>query len=338
MIGMGKAYREAALRASRGQGRVPPNVRVLIDTDPGIDDAMALMLALRSPELEVAGITIVHGNVDVERGTANAFKVLDLMGRLDVPVAPGAVAPLLREVRTAEIVHGQDGLADLVTTPVDVEPRAIAGPAFIVETLESASDPLTLVTLGPLTNVAIALSFAPHIVERIERIVSMGGAVRSEGNATPAAEFNVLADPEAAEIVLRSAAPVTLVPLDVTMRVIFREEWARRLRDSEDPVDRFAGDLAGFVIRVYREYYRIEGMALHDPLAMAVAVDPSLVETQALFVTVDRGEGITTGKTVADFWHIPEPWGQPNADVALDVDADRFLALFFERLFGRYPP
>jgi purine nucleosidase len=313
-------------------------MRVLIDTDPGIDDALAIMLALRSPEVEVAGITIVHGNVDVERGTANAFKVLDLMDRRDVAVAPGARAPLLRELRTAEIVHGQDGLADLVTTPVDVDPRPIAGPAFIVETLQGSDLPITLVTLGPLTNVAIALSFAPEIVERIERIVSMGGAVRSEGNATPAAEFNVLADPEAAEIVLRSAAPVTLVPLDVTMQAIFREEWAKRLTDSDDPVERFAGNLAAFVTRAYREYYGIDGMALHDPLAMAVAIDPSLVETQGLFVTVDRGEGVTMGKTVADFWHIPEPWGQPNADVALQVEADRFLALFSERLFGRYPP
>jgi inosine-uridine nucleoside N-ribohydrolase len=313
-------------------------MRVLIDTDPGIDDALALMLALRSPELEVVGVTIVHGNVDLERGTANAFKVLDVMGRRDVPVAPGAAAPLLRELRTAEIVHGQDGLADLVTTPVDVDPRPIAGPAFIVETLQSSDEPVTLVTLGPLTNVAIALSFAPEIVQRIERIVAMGGAVRSEGNATPAAEFNVLVDPEAAEIVLRSAAPITLVPLDVTMKAIFRDEWAERLRGSSDHVERFAGNMAAFVIRVYREYYRIAGMALHDPLAMAVAIDPSLVETQALFVTVDRGEGISTGRTVADFWHIPESWGQPNADVALAVDAERFLALFSNRMFGRYPP
>lgn len=313
-------------------------MRVLIDTDPGIDDALALMLALRSPELEVVGVTIVHGNVDVERGTANAFKILDVMGRRDVPVAPGAAAPLLRELRTAEIVHGQDGLADLVTTPVDVDPRPIAGPAFIVETLQSSDEPVTLVTLGPLTNVAIALSFAPEIVQRIERIVSMGGAVRAEGNATPAAEFNVLVDPEAAEIVLRSAAPITLVPLDVTMKAIFRDEWAERLRGSGDPVERFAGNLASFVIRVYREYYGIAGMALHDPLAMAVAIDPSLVETQALFVTVDRGEGISTGRTVADFWHIPEPWGQPNADVALAVEAERFMALFSNRMFGRYPP
>ena len=311
---------------------------VLIDTDPGIDDALALMLALRSPELDVRGITTVHGNVPVERGTRNAFRILDLLDRRDIPVAAGAAVPLLRELRTAEIVHGSDGLADLVTTEVDASPDGAAGPAFLVRALEEADDPLTVITLGPLTNLAIALAFAPQVADRIERIVAMGGAVRSEGNATPAAEFNVLADPEAAAIVLRSGAPVTLVPLDVTMRTIFPGEWSDRLRESEDPVERFAGGLGVHVTGIYRQYYGIDGFALHDPLAVAVALDPSLVDGQDLWVTVDTGDGLTAGKTFADFWHIPEPWGEPNARVALDVDADRFLRLFCERLFGRYPP
>jgi purine nucleosidase len=311
---------------------------VLIDTDPGIDDALALMLALRSPELDVRGITTVHGNVPVERGTRNAFRILDLLDRRDIPVAAGAAVPLLRELRTAEIVHGSDGLADLVTTEVEASPDGAAGPAFLVRALEEADGPMTVITLGPLTNLAIALAFAPQVAERIERIVAMGGAVRSEGNATPAAEFNVLADPEAAAIVLRSGAPLTLVPLDVTMRAIFPGEWSERLRESEDPVERFAGGLGSHVTGIYRQYYGIDGFALHDPLAVAVALDPSLVSGQDLWVTVDTGDGLTAGKTFADFWHIPEPWGEPNARVALDVDADRFLRLFCERLFGRYPP
>ena len=313
-------------------------MQVLIDTDPGIDDALALALALRSPEVEVRGISTVHGNVRVEQGTKNALRVLDLLGRRDIPVAAGAAVPLLRELRTAEIVHGRDGLADLVTTEVQAEPDHMAGPAFLVRALGEAERPLTVVTLGPLTNVAVALAFAPHLVERIERIVSMGGAVRSEGNATPAAEFNVLADPEAAAIVLRSGAPMTLVPLDVTMKTIFPGEWAERLRGSEDPVESFAGGLTTHVTGIYRKYYGIDGMALHDPLAMAVAMDPSLVEGQDLWVTVDTGQGLTAGKTFADFWHIPEPWGEPNAFVALGVDSERFLRLFCERVFGRYPP
>jgi purine nucleosidase len=310
----------------------------VIDTDPGIDDALALALALRSPELDVRGITVVHGNVPVDRGTRNAFRILDLLDRRDVPVAAGAAVPLLRELRTAEIVHGADGLADLVTTEVDVAPEAVAGPAFIVRAVEAASNPLTVITLGPLTNVAIALAFAPQIAEGIERVVSMGGAVRVEGNATPAAEFNILADPEAAAIVLRSGVEITLVPLDATMKVIFPGEWSERLRGSDDEVERFAGELGSHVTKVYRQYYGIDGFALHDPLAVGVAVDPTLVEGRDLWVTVDTGQGITAGKTFADFWHIPEPWGEPNARVALDADADRFLRLYCERLFGRYPP
>lgn len=311
---------------------------VLIDTDPGIDDALALILALRSPELDVRGITVVHGNVPVDRGTRNAFRILDLIGRRDVPVSSGAAVPLLRELRTAEIVHGADGLADLITTEVDASPDGTAGPAFLVRTLEAAVQPITIITLGPLTNVAIALAFAPHLAERIERIVTMGGAVRSEGNATPAAEFNILADPEAAAIVLRSGVPVTLVPLDATMRAIFPGDWSKRLRHSDDDVERFAGALATHVTDIYRKYYGIDGFALHDPLAVAVAIDPSLVEGQDLWVAVDTGDGLTAGKTFADFWHIPQPWGEPNARVALDVDADRFLTMFCQRLFGRYPP
>jgi inosine-uridine nucleoside N-ribohydrolase len=313
-------------------------VDVLIDTDPGIDDALALMLALRSPEVVVRGITTVHGNVPVERGTKNALRVLDLLGRRDVPVAAGASVPLLRELRTAEIVHGTDGLADLVTTEVDAQPDRMAGPAFLVRALEEAERPMTIVTLGPMTNVAVTLAFAPHLTERIERIVSMGGAIRSEGNATPAAEFNVLVDPEAAAMVLRSGVPVTLVPLDVTMKTILPGEWAERLRLSNDPVEAFAGGLAWHVTGIYRQYYGIDGMALHDPLAMALVIDPSLVEGQDLWVTVDTGDGLTAGKTLADFWHIPEPWGEPNAFVALEVDSERFLRLFCERVFGRYPP
>lgn len=311
---------------------------LLIDTDPGIDDALALILALRSPEVNVRGITTVHGNVPVEQGTRNAMRVLDLAGRGDVPVASGAAVPLLRELRTAELVHGSDGLADLVTAEVDADPQPVAGPEFLVRTVTEAPEPPTIVTLGPLTNLAIALAFAPHLAERIAQVVVMGGAVRSEGNATPAAEFNILCDPEAAAIVLRSGVPLTLVPLDVTMRAVFPGEWSERLEGSGDPVERFAGGLGAHVTRIYRKYYGIDGFALHDPLAMAVAIDPSLVETRELWVTVDTGQGITAGKTFADFWHIPEPWGEPNARVALEVDAERFLRFYSERLFGRFPP
>lgn len=310
---------------------------VLIDTDPGIDDAIAILLALTSPEVEVRGITVVHGNVPVEAGTLNAFKVLDLAGRRDVPVVRGAAAPLLRPPRHAELVHGADGLAGLFPPPQDVQPHPGDAAAFIARTLDRAEEPMTLITLGPLTNVATAFTAAPEVTGKLARVVIMGGAIRREGNVTPAAEFNIFADPEAAAIVLRAGAPVTLVPLDVTMQAIFPGDALERLARSEQPVERAVGELGLFVTRVYRRYFGIDGFALHDPLAVGVALDPTLVRTEDLWVDVETHGDLTAGETVADFWHIPEPWGEPNASVALGVDADRFYELLCTRLFGRFP-
>ncbi|HEX2031303.1 MAG TPA: nucleoside hydrolase [Actinomycetota bacterium] len=311
---------------------------VLIDTDPGIDDAIALLLALRSPELEIAGITVVHGNVPVEAGTLNAFKVLELAGRRDIPVARGAARPLLRQPVTAEIVHGADGLADLMPAPERIDLHPEYGPTFLARRLEEVDRPVTVVTLGPLTNLAVALLAAPGAAAGVERVVAMGGAVRVEGNVTPSAEFNVYADPEAAAIVLASGIPVTLVPLDATMHATVPGAVGRKLQGSDDPVERFLGDLIAHAAGVYRRYYGTEDVAMHDPLALAVAIDPSLVETRRVHVAVETGGSITAGRTVADFWGIPEPWGEPNADVALGVDAGRFDELLWRRLIGRYPP
>ena len=312
-------------------------MRVLIDTDPGIDDAIAILLALASPELDVAGITVVHGNVPVEACTLNALKVLDLAGRRDVPVVTGAAAPLVRQARHAEAVHGPDGLGGLFPPPDDAHPFAADAAAFIARSLDEANEPTTLIALGPLTNVATAILATPGLTELLHRIVAMGGAIRREGNVTPAAEFNFYADPEAAAIVLRSGVPVTLVPLDATMRAIFPGDAAARLARSDVPVERAVGELGSFVSAVYRKYYGIDGFALHDPLAVGAAVDPSMVTTEDLWVSVETGGELTAGATVADFWHIPEPWGEPNASVALDTDGDRFLEFLCTRLFGRYP-
>jgi purine nucleosidase len=313
-------------------------VDVVIDTDPGIDDAIALLLALRSPELDVRGITVVHGNVPVEVGFRNAHRVLDLAGRREIPVSQGAAGPLLRPATTAEAVHGTHGLGDLDPWEEPLEPHELFGPAFLVRLLEETEEPLTVITLGPLTNVAIALLSAPHAAPRIERVVAMGGAYRVEGNVTPSAEFNVYADPEAAEVVLRSGVPITLVGLDVTMQCIVPGTVGERLRSSSEPVERFVGELIGYISKVYVRYYGIDGCAMHDPLAVAVAVDPSLVRTQALHVEVETGSGLTAGRTVADIWGVQQPPGEPNAEVAMEVDAPRFDELLWHRLLDRYPP
>jgi purine nucleosidase len=312
-------------------------VDVLIDTDPGIDDALALILALRSPELDVKGISVVHGNVPVDQGTANAIKVLELVGRTDVPVAPGAPAPLLRPARDARIVHGEDGLAGALPDPPQASPVEDYGPAFLTRTLEAAARPITVITLGPLTNLAIALLASPQLRERIERLYVMGGAVRSEGNTIPGAEYNIHCDPEAAAIVLRAGVPITLIGLNVTMRCVFPRELSERLRDADDPVQRFVGRATSPVAELYRRYYGIEGCAMHDPLTVAAAIDPMVIRGQEVWIDVETKGDLTAGQTVVDFWGIPTPWGEPNALVALEVDPDRFFDLFYPRVLGDRP-
>jgi purine nucleosidase len=312
-------------------------VDVFIDTDPGIDDALALILALRSPELEVKGITVVHGNVPVDQGTANALKVLELVGRIDVPVAEGAPAPLLRPARDARIVHGEDGLGGALPGPPKGTPVDEYGPAFLTRTVESAAHPITVITLGPLTNLAIALLASPHLRERIERLYVMGGAVRSEGNTIPGAEYNIHCDPEAAAIVLRGGVPTTLIGLNVTMRCVFPRELSERLRDADDPVQRFVGRATSPVAELYQRYYGLEGCAMHDPLTVAAVIDPTLIRGQDVWVDVETKGDLTAGQTVVDFWGIPTPWGEPNALVALEVDPDRFFDLFYPRILGERP-
>jgi purine nucleosidase len=312
-------------------------VDVLIDTDPGIDDALALILALRSPELDVKGITVVHGNVPLELGTINALKVLELVGRPDVPVAPGAAAPLLRPARDARMVHGTDGLGGALPDSPRGRPIEEYGPAFLTRTVEAAARPITVITLGPLTNLAIALLASPRLSEGIERLYVMGGAVRSEGNTIPGAEYNIHSDPEAAAIVLRAGVPTTLVGLNVTMRCVFPRALSDRLRASDDPVQRFVGRATGPIAELYQRYYGLDGCAMHDPLTVAAAIDPTIVRGQEVWVDVETKGDLTAGQTVVDFWGIPTPWGEPNALVALEVDAERFFDLFYPRVIGERP-
>jgi inosine-uridine nucleoside N-ribohydrolase len=312
-------------------------MRVLIDTDPGIDDAIALLLALRSPELDVAGVSVVQGNVGIEPGTVNALRILEIAGRGEVPVAAGPPVPLVREPRRSELVHGSDGLADLGLPAPEGKPLDEYAPALIVRMLEDSDEPTTIVALGPLTNLAIVLLSAPQVIPQIERVVLMGGSVRWEGNITPAAEYNIHEDPEAASIVFRSPVATTMIGLNVTMQAILGKRECEQLAASDDEIERLVGRLGLHIVRIYERFYGIPGFALHDPLAVGVAIDPSLIRTERRHVLVDLSPGPTAGQTLVDFWGIPEPWGEPNADVALDVEADRFLELLSTRLFGRHP-
>lgn len=317
---------------------------LLIDSDPGIDDALAILLALRSPDVHVEAVTTVAGNVAVDRATANARRILAVVAPVPPPrLARGAPAPLKRTLVTAHQVHGQDGLGNLERF---VEPNgqlrypdptyAIemrSGPEVILDAADRWGPGLTIVALGPLTNLALALQQDPRRLGRAGRIVVMGGAIAVPGNITPAAEFNFYVDPEAAAAVLEAGLPVELVPLDVTRRVVLAQTTlTERLHRGSDRVARFILDftLHGFAFGAEREG---AGIVLHDPLAVAVALDPSLVTFEPLYVEVEREGRLTRGLSLADRREIPSHRKRASTcRVAVDVDAERVLQMVLERL------
>ena len=317
-------------------------IPILIDTDPGIDDALAILLAFGSPEVSVEAITTVAGNVEVDLATANVFRILDVARPVHRPrVARGAAAPLAGPLVTAAHVHGDDGLGNLGRfREPDGRPRypepsrtlqMLDGADLILETADRFAGRLVVVALGPLTNVALALRRDPGRLARAARIVVMGGAVAVPGNVTAAAEFNIHVDPEAAAAVLASGLPVELVPLDVTRQtVLTRSSLSAALARHVGQTARFVEDFTahGFDF----ETRRGDGaMALHDPLAIGVAVDPSFVTLEALHVAVECEGRLTRGMTVAD--RRPYLSGPaPTCRAALDVDAPRFLRFFLERV------
>ncbi len=301
--------------------------RIILDCDPGHDDALAIVLACFSEEPELLGITTVAGNQTVDKTTRNALRVLSLIGK-DIPVARGCERPLVGELVTAPEVHGESGL-DGAELP---EPRF--GPVrehaveFIVRTLRESPSPVTLIATGPLTNVALALRLAPDIAGKIERIVLMGGAAR-DANATPTAEFNIFVDPEAAHIVFTSGVPITMVGLDVTNRALLTPEEIQGLKDG-GPVRRAFAGLLSFYAAANERLLGIEGAPLHDPLAVAAVIDPSVITTQRVHVAVELCGSHTRGTTAVDLYRVT---GKPsNAEVALDLDLPRFKRMVLSAL------
>jgi inosine-uridine nucleoside N-ribohydrolase len=300
-------------------------VPIVIDCDPGHDDAIAILLALASPEVELRGITTVAGNQTLDKTTRNALKVLELAGRADIPVAAGADAPLVRTLRTAANVHGESGLDG----PDLPEPVTLPVEGHAADLLAELIEPgVVLVPTGPLTNVALLLERHPDVRERLERIVWMGGAI-AEGNVTPAAEFNAFVDPEAAAAVFGSGIPVTMIGLDVTHKALFDAGHAERLRGT-GAAGRAVAELADFFLEFHRQRYRFDGAPIHDAMAVAHVIDPTLVETLRCNVAIETASEYCDGRTVVDLWHVVD--GPRNADVGVDVDAHRFLELLVERI------
>jgi inosine-uridine nucleoside N-ribohydrolase len=301
---------------------------VLIDCDPGHDDAMALLLALASPELDLLGVTTVHGNQTLAKTTANALRVLEFAGRGDVPVASGADRPLLRDARVAAHVHGETGLDGPDLPPPQGAPVDGHAADFLADRIRSAGRPVTLVPTGPLTNVALLLALHPDVTSDIERIVLMGGAI-AEGNITPAAEFNIWIDPEAAQRVFASGLDVTMVGLDITHRALMTPDHAERLRQA-GRVGAMVAELWDFYHRYHSRVYEFPGAPVHDALAVAHVIRGDLLTTQHRNVEVDCASDLCRGRTVVDLWRISGR--EPNAHVGVEVDGDAFLDLLVERI------
>ena len=299
---------------------------IILDCDPGHADAIALLLALGSPELELLGVTTTYGNQTLEKTTANALRVLELAGRADVPVASGADEPLERELVVAAHVHGESGLDGPTLPPPSAEPVSTDAVAWIADAIGRSSSPVTLVPTGPLTNIATYLR--AHGTGGIERIVLMGGAI-AEGNMTPAAEFNIWADPEAAQIVFDAELDVTMIGLDVTHKAVTGPGVQKRLREAGS-VGVFVAELVDFFSVYHRQTYGWDGAPIHDAVAVAHALRPELVETKLRNVQVELESELCRGRTVVDLWLRT---GRPaNAHVGVDLDTNAFFDLLVERI------
>jgi len=321
--------------------------RVIIDTDPGTDDAMAIILALNSPELKVEALTVVPGNVDGRQGLENALKIVSLAGRCDVIVAGGAQHPLNQKLITAQFWHGKNGLADVELPPSKCKADPRFGPDLIIEMIHKFPHEITLIPVGPLTNIALAVSKDPSIAGLVKDIVIMGGSITG-GNVNGAAEANIYNDPEAAQIVFNAGWMVTMVGSDVGERTLITRKYLALLQSSRGPQSDFIAKIADFYL-TRSEKSGYSGAAMYDPLAVGIALDPTLGTLKEMHVDVETKGEFTRGETVANRMGLNENnvlHGdhyeiegviklKPNARVCLASDADRFLQLFVSRVKGK---
>jgi inosine-uridine nucleoside N-ribohydrolase len=316
--------------------------KIIFDTDPGSDDAMALMLALNSPELDVRAVTVVPGNVTAKQGLENALRMISLANRCDIPVAAGAQHPLFQKLITAEFWHGKNGLANIELPPSKCKVDSRYGPDLIIEMVHAAPHEITLVPVGPLTNIALAVEKDPSIVPLVKEVIIMGG------NVNAAAEANIYNDPEAAQIVFQAGWPLTMVGLDVGDKTLLSPKYLEQLGQTHGPMNDFIYQVAHYLIDLSAQF-GLSGTPMYDPLAVGVAIDATLVKAPAMHVDVETRGEFTRGETVANRHGMVErnvlrgdryiieglDKVEPNAKVCVDVDADRFLQLFVARIRGK---
>ena len=306
--------------------------RIIIDCDPGQDDAVALFLAMASPgEFEILGITAVAGNVPLELTQRNVRLMCDIAGREDIPVFAGCDRPMVRDLLTAEKVHGKTGIDGVEIVEPQTPLQEQHAVDFIVETLRAAEDEsVTLVPTGPLTNIGTVIDRAPDVLAKIRQLVIMGGAMREGGNYSPSAEFNILVDPHAADIVFSCGRPITSMGLDVTHQVLSTRARVERIRALGNPVAEATAGMLGFFERHDSKKYGVEGAPLHDPCTIAWLLDPQLFEGKFCNLTVETQSELTMGHTAIDFWHVTD---RPhNVNWIYSVDADGFYDLLTDRL------
>jgi purine nucleosidase len=303
---------------------------MILDTDPGIDDALAILLALASPEVELSALTVIGGNCAVPAAVRNALNVLALGGAPHIPVAAGVERPLLRPPLLAPETHGDSGLGYATLAPSPAAPAAEHAIDLLIREILAAPEQITLVAIGPLTNIALALRKEPRIVQAVRQVIIMGGALRVEGNTTPLAEFNIYADPHAAHIVLHSGLPMVLLPWDITRDILLTQDQVARLATFESPLTRFVAEATRFYIDFHLAHFGYAGCAINDPAAVALAFAPDLAQTTPLYVDVEIASELSMGKTVGDFLGTLER--PANVQLVTAFDTARFLGLFLERM------
>jgi len=329
-------------RASAGERRAPWGtaerpIPLIIDSDPGLDDALAIGLAAASPEINLLAVTTVGGNADVTRCTENALRLLHAFGRDDVPVAEGAAGALLGSVVRATEVHGESGIGDTSLAPSPNGALPEGAVALMARLIEASPEPVAIAPIGPLTNIALLLRLHPALAARISHLCLMGGSI-GEGNTTASAEFNIVADPEAADVVFRSGVPVTMIGLDVTHQALLDRDSSNALRAMGSESARIAAELTDFALDRNLEWSGSSTTAIHDAVAIAHLMVPDLVAVARYHVAVDTTHGPARGRTVCDGlpYRLRRDGREPNADVGIVIDRSRFERLLLDA-FSRLP-
>ena len=303
--------------------------RIIIDTDPGVDDAFTFLLALASPEIKLEALTTTQGNVTVEKATRNALSVLDLGRASHIPVAKGSVLPLVQPLRASAHVHGESGIGNAQLPEPQAKPVQGHAVDYLIERVLAEPNEISIFPIGPMTNIAMAIRKEPRFAKAVKELVIMGGAIQEGGNMTALAEFNIYVDPHAAHIVFHSGIPITLIPLDVTHKCLLKQEHVDRLMKIDSPVTRFLKDAIDVYLNASINL-GYEGCALHDPLTLGMIIAPELLTLKEYYVDVDIAGGVSMGKTFADIFNVMKK--PANMKVAMDVRGEDFIELFLQRM------